>query len=705
MLSKFKTRLLFCDWHMPDFLPEIRIDYDDYFKHVKETGAQSLIFMAKSAHGNCLFPSKVGTANKAMKGDIFGEIARRTKEMGLQFIAYYNVVANRELISFHPDWQQLDRTFKPAKVCFCPAFCMSNENFKEYFCRHMAEIAENYDIDGFFLDLQYFSQDGCFCDSCKEKFKNMFSYELEPEKFSTTNHWLDFYTMQAQVREDFIHSGMERCNAIKQGLIWSWNGSGNPQSISSTLGERADFVSTEAHPPGYLQADYRSRFCQGIGKRFTLFMPESQGSWGDWTLNTVDTMKGLSAIALAHGGSLNINHVPYPCGDYAGKVPIPVWNSITETFRWVKEREQFCIGKKSVPVAACLHSTENVKLMSAIWRSPKGQELATRGLHLRSEIANCEQMAIQIFLESHIPLDIRPAESSLDSLNKYELLILAHIPYVNEELKLKLRDYVENGGNLIASFNTSLLDEAGNIRDNFSLSDMFGVDFVKESDYSVSYLDRLDSIFSSSVPDMPLLLKDAEGGERNPKNHVFYCTPHPGTKVLGYITDPVIESDFEKGYHVYHDHAPPAKCTNYPGIVLNRFGKGKVIFLPVPFFKAYMSKKSPFLKEILRTLIVKELGVSQKIQIEAPVSVKAVLMQDEDGWLLHLIHIQKETDSMYLENFERCDPIRVRVCPGWGVSSVQKCLDGKKICFEAKNQWTEFVLPMIVDHEIIRIST
>ena len=202
---------------------------------------------------------------------------------------------------------------------------------------------------------------------------------------------------------------------------------------------------------------------------------------------------------------------------------------------------------------------------------------------------------------------------------------------------------------------------------------------------------------------MPLLLKDIEGG-RNPKNHVLYCRVHPEARILGYITDPIIESDFAKGYHVYHDHAPPGRCTDYPGIVVNNFGKGKTVFLPIPFFKSYMSKRSPYLKEVLRKIIVEELGVSEKIQIEAPLSVEVVLMQDEEGWLLHLIHIQKETNSIYLEGFERKEPIKVKVSPDWEVANAYQCLTGEEIPFKKIGNWTEFIVNSITDHHIVRIQ-
>jgi hypothetical protein len=168
--------------------------------------------------------------------------------------------------------------------------------------------------------------------------------------------------------------------------------------------------------------------------------------------------------------------------------------------------------------------------------------------------------------------------------------------------------------------------------------------------------------------------------------------------------DPIIESNFDTGHYVYHDHAPPGHCTEYPGITFNRFGEGQVVYLPVPFFKAYESKKSPFLKEVFRTLVADVLGVSRKVRIEAPVSVKAALMEDEGGWLLHLIHVQKEADSMYLDSFRRSDPVTVRVNPGGPVASVKECLSGDRLDCRSAGEWTEFTVPGVKDHLIVRIA-
>lgn len=698
MAYQLRSRMLFCDWHMPGFLDQLELDFDEYFAQVARTGAQSLIFMCKTAHGACLFPSRVGFTHQAMEGDIVGEVVRRSQAMGLEFIAYYNVVLSWELFAVHPEWSQRGVDGQPLRMFLYPCLCMSNDAFRDYIGDHMAEIAANYPVDGFFLDLQYFAPEGCFCDACRDKFRAAYGYDLDPESFGA-RQWRDFYDYQVATREAFLKSARDRCNAVRPGLSWSWNGCGNPVAISPTLHRGADYLSTEAHPPEYLHTEHVTRFCEGLGLPFTLFMPESQGSWGDWTVTTAATIKGLSAIALAHNGSLNINHIPYPAGDRAGKVPSAVWETITETFAFVREREPYCAGTQPVPVAAALHSADNARLLAALGRLPEHA-------HRRWEIHGQEHALTSLMTELHVQWEMRTEDLDMEAMRTYELLVVPYLPHVSDELAERLRAYVEGGGALLATWETGMLDAEGERLPNFALSDLFGVDLSEESPYSIAYLDGLDrGVFGAVPDDLPLLLKDPASGRMNPRNRALYCRPHPGAEVLGWLMDPLIESDFEGGRYIYHDHSPPGRRTEYPGIVVNRFGRGRVVYLPSPYFKAYASKHCPYLREVFRALVEDVLGVSQRARVSAPASVHTAFRQDGDGWLLHLVHLQKQTDGMYLDVFHRADPITVRVRPGRPVTSANDCLTGESFAVEEADGWYGFTVPGVTDHSIVRIAT
>jgi len=694
MDGSFYRRQMLCDWHMPQHLPELKIDYDDHFRNLKKAGAQSIVFDTKNPYGNCMYPSKVGFPHRMMKGDILAEMVARAKQAGIQFISYYNVVLSDELKERHPEWLQVDRNGETCTAFSAKASCLSNDDFAEHVGQHMEEIAGNYEIDGFFLDLQYFMPEGCFCSACKRKFQEAYGYELDADKFTALSQWRDLMEFQVEIRKNFIVSLKQRCEPVRPGLVWTWNGSGGLHRFNPELDEHADSMSTESHPPGYLTADMRARYAHASGKPFALYCPESQGSWGDWTLTTADTLKGLAAIALAHGGTLNINHVPFPCGDYAGIVPPGVWETVAETFRWVTEREPFCGVKKTVPVAGVLVSPRNVKLGLARAR-------LTGVSRYGSDAMKYPEWAGQLLGESHIPYGLFYDES-MERLDEYEVVLLPNQYHVSEELGGKLREYVQNGGQLVASYKTSLMDQDGNWLDNFSLADLFGTDLVRPSEYSVSYMDRFDGARFSSVPDMPILL-NTYTWPNDPKMPALYCRLREEARAIAYLAEPVIESDRSKGYTVYGAYAPVATCTEYPSVIVNQYGKGKVIFLPTPFFKSFARKNCPLIKEVFRTLIVDELGISRKIRVSAPVSVKAVLMQDEEGWLLHLIHVQRETDSMYLTMFERKEPIHVEVAPDWTVGAVRQCLTGEDIRFSTRDGRTEFTIESITDHHILRI--
>lgn len=696
MAYKLPMRMLFCDWHMPNFLPEVKIDYDEYFAQIQRTGAECLIFQVKTAHGAAFAPTQVGITNATMHGDLFGEIVRRAKAAGLEFIAYYNVVLSWELAKLHPEWSQIGRKGEPLRMFLYPCSCMSNDEFRAHVCAHMAEVTRTYPIDGWFLDLQYFSPEGCFCDSCKAKFRARFGYALSPDDFGVAQ-WYDLLTYQVETREAFLHATQAACNPERPGLSWSWNGCGSPHSISETLDTGADYLSTEAHPPGYLSADHATRYCEALGKPFTLFMPESQGSWGDWTVTTTATINGLSAIALAQNGSLNINHVPYPCGDHGGKVPQVVWDTIHEAFDFVAQRGALCRNTRPVPVVAVLHSAHNARLLQAMSRAGKG------GHHNGATYGN-EHALAQLLMETHTPWEIRLDSIGLEELQHYELVVLPHLPHVSDELARNLRAYVAGGGKLVVHYKTSLLGPRGEVLDNFALADLLGVDLLQESPYSISYLDCLDRAFSPQVPHMPLVIKDTASGQMNPLNHALQCRLREGAKALAWITDPIIESDFETGHYVYHDHAPPGFRTDFPGLVLHDYGDGQVAYFSVPFLGGYARKKCPFLKELFRTLVADVLGVSNKVRIDAPRSVKVSVREDAEGWLVNLIHAQMGTDDMYLDAFWRSDPITARVRPGWRVADVRDCLSGEAFEVWENEGWLQFVVPGVTDHRIVRVQ-
>src|SRR5262249_44598234 len=81
-------------------------------------------------------------------------------------------------------------------------------------------------------------------------------------------------------------------------------------------------------------------------------------------------------------------------------------------------------------------------------------------------------------VEEHLPLTvINDWNLTPDDLAKYKVLILANTACLDDRQTAAVKEFVSNGGGLVASLDTSLFDEFGTPRNNFALADVFGVDY------------------------------------------------------------------------------------------------------------------------------------------------------------------------------------------------------------------------------------
>ena len=687
---KLLARRMFCDWQVPDFLPEVALDAEYFVDKIVEIGGQSINFMCKSAFGNCLYPSKVGLSNKAIKGDgdIFGKVCKLGKSKGLQVVAYYNMVLNDAMGETHPEWLQVDKDGNPLLFESYKMFCMNAPSRTQVF-EHMKEIAALFDVDGFCLDLQYFHSDGCFCAYCKEKFKKRFGYELDGGAFTEVRQWLDLYDFQADCRRDFILTAVAEVESVCPNLSWDWN---HPSFGGEyKLDQHATHLGAEAHPPYFFHAIASAKMMLAMGKPFEMWMPESIGSWGHWTVTTPGTLKGMCAIALAHGGAIAFNHVAPPCGDHAGRVFQGVYDVLGEVMGWIREREDLCSRRQSVPVVAILNSDVSTRLNWALSRS------ADKALGVQNTVK-----ATKLADESRVPVDVIRNEDCLDRLNEYEAVILPNIGNVRDDLADELRSYVKGGGKLLATYNTSLLDEVGSELPNFALADLFGADFVEYSEYSINYLYNFEQPIKSALPDLPLLVKDVGYQEKSP-HKAIYCRLSGGAQALATFTEPIIESDWTNGQHIYHDHAPPGDDTQWPAIIVNRYGSGMCVFLPFPILSTYDFESDPRYRTLIRQL-VSILGAPERLNWDAPISAHVTATQDADGWLVHVINIQKETGSVFLNETPPSGNMTIRVKPDWPVKYVKNAVTGECVGFQTIDGTTCITIPAVGLYEIIRIG-
>lgn len=173
------------------------------------------------------------------------------------FLDYVNAQAKsrgmKVMIKFHgsnhpawdknPDWRK--RNSKGEEVLWggrLKNFCVNSPYWDKIFFPMLKEIAENYDVDGFYLDtcqVAYEVEDSCFCRHCKARFEGETGKQL-PLKPIAKENWSDpTVKLHAIKRVEWLNKFYEKyaqtIEQAKPGAISLLNVSGGYNSYADAL--------------------------------------------------------------------------------------------------------------------------------------------------------------------------------------------------------------------------------------------------------------------------------------------------------------------------------------------------------------------------------------------------------------------------------------------------------------------------------------
>jgi hypothetical protein len=197
----------------------------------------------------------------------------------------------------------------------------------------------------------------------------------------------------------------------------------------------------------------------------------------------------------------------------------------------------------------------------------------------------------QTLIQSKVPFDII-LEPQLKDLSRYKVLILANQDALSDEQVRQIRDFVQGGGGLVATEDTSLLTDWRLQREKFALADVFGVDRPPHSGAPTT------AMLAGAFPVKP----EPAPGSDHPVQHAF------GAGRSIYI--PRIEPST----------APPPAQINYS------------------FGNQYWTLPKNY-KELL-SAVAWAANDRLVADIQAPLSVAVELIarKDSNTWLLHLVN-------------------------------------------------------------------
>ena len=280
--------------------------------------------------------------------------------------------------------------------------------------------------------------------------------------------------------------------------------------IDADLAGRADLLSYEAHSSVRQSSVSKALRAQGwpfeVGVTNTL-PSHLAGGWIGWWVKPSALLSLETTIVAAHGGTPYVGMMVHPDGSlYSGELA-----ALGETGAWLRARNDWLRGGEPVIDAAIVHQNHGLGLKSdtAVPYHPPEQprpeslpDQPPRDFEPLPRPTLCNGLEISL-RHHHIQYSVLHEDQPL---NDIRLLVLQGDTVV-DPLAQRIREWVGDGGSLIAEYHASMLGDGNTRQEDFALADVLGVHFDGYAgSWDANYLQLTDNRLSGGIPYVPLLV-------------------------------------------------------------------------------------------------------------------------------------------------------------------------------------------------------
>jgi len=402
------------------------------------------------------------------------------------------------------------------------------------------------------------------------------------------------------------------------------------------------------------------------------------------TLNE-DEMRAKTFSAFINDGAMVVF---IDAIDPAGTLHLERYKTIGKVFSELKQYEKELNGKFLQDVGIYYSFDADFDFIDSGHRVPGSvrsfniQSTPTKqSTHMRAAVNLAKSLNY-----THIPFGV-VTRKNLEELFNYQIIVLPNVRMMRKEEVEALKSYVERGGSLFASKNTSIITSKGKRQSNFLLSELFGVSYLGETKENLTYVApkaEHRELFPSFSDDFPVTLYDSQ----------VLVKANEQAKILGTITLPYTDPTDSRYASILTD--PPGIPSEYPSIVLNHFGKGMVLYTAGAIETWNHDSQREVLIRLLKQLASKPLY----IETDAPKSVEITLFKDEKEkkYLVNLLDVQQELPNI---------PIHDMTVKLWLNQDVPKKLirlpDGGNVAYEREGDSLKFKVPVLKDFSMFKV--
>jgi hypothetical protein len=668
------------------------------------------------------YPSKFPLHHRAqfLNGrDLYGELARAAHADGLAVMARMD--SNRTAEDFfqaHPDWFARMADGRPYRAADKYVTCINSPYYDEYLPDVLREIIERSHPEGFTDNSWAGLGRGsiCYCDNCRRKFRAHAGAGLPVRADWDDQGYRKWILWNYQRRTEL----WEFNNRVTQAAggpdcIWSGMNSGSVSAQASSFRDLRE-IARRAH---ILMLDHQRRddatgFQQNgdTGKRVHGLMgwdklaPESMAMYqaGRTSFRAAAKPAAEARMWMIAGIAGGIQPWWHHVGAY--EEDRRAYHTAEPVMQWHKANQQYLANREPIASVGLVWSQRNTDFY--------GRDNA-------GDLVDAPYQGFaQALIRARIPyLPVHAEDLDRDAAG-LAVLVLANVGALSDAQCAAVRRFVERGGSLVATGESTRYDEWGDARADFALGDLFHAHVEAPAPARAprragaaslhTYL-RLHPEYRARVWGPETGREPSPAGQRHAALHGFDETDilaFGGTLgALRLDAGAEVPLTFVPEYPVY----PPETAwmrepdTKIPALVVSEAaGGGRVAYLPADLDRRYFRELLPDHGDLLANLVRWAARGRIPLAVQGTGLVDCHLYRQQQRLVLHVVNLTSAgTWRAPMDELIAVGPFTVRVQLPVGVQprSAQRLVTAGRSALAVQEGWAEFTIPHILDHEVV----
>jgi hypothetical protein len=554
------------------------------------------------------------------------------------------------------------------------------------------EIMSRYKVDGIFTN-RWSGSGMCYCEHCHSNFRKATGLELPTTKDPTDPARRSYILWrQARLFELWRLWDSEIRKINPQARYIANAGGGALSSLDmKTIGELASTLFADRQGrsglmPPWFNGKNGKEYRAALGRKPIggIFSVGTVGShrWMD-SVQSEEEIRIWVAEGIANGLR------PW-FTKFSGTLHDRRWLPIVERlYGWHHKFERYLRNEEPLARIGMVYSQQTATFYGGE-RAREKVEDHTLGLY-------------QALIEARIPFEmVHDRLLDPENIDRFKLLILPNIAALSDEQCSQLRRYVDRGGSLLATFETSLYDEWGEKRSNFGLADLFGA----------SFRGRLRGPMKNSY----LNLEQEESGDYHPLLRGLENAGRVISGVWRLEVEPASQSALEKppltlvpSYpdlpmeKVYPRHL----TTEIPGVFLRQLRRGRVVYFPWDIDRCYWEVMCVDHGRLLSNAVEWALNEPKRVEVTGPGVIDVTMWRQKSSVTVHLVNLTNPAmmKGPY-KSFARIGEQRVSIQLPEGTipKGVKLLVSGLSPRLEVTGSKVSLEVPSILDHEVIAVD-